>query len=784
MSGSRSGPRAVGRSVPHQSARAHVTGTSRFVDDLPRLPGELQVGFLPAPVARGRIRLLELRDARSAPGVVGAYAAADVPGERGIGALVADEPFLPEFEIAYPGQPLALIAADSRSAALAALERVRLEIDPEPPVLGIEAAIAAGAYLSPTRRIARGDFQAAWAQAPRRHSGSLRLDGQEHFYMEPQAAVAWPDGEGLRVWSSTQNPTEVQAAVARVLGLARNRITCECHHVGGAFGGKETQCVLPACMAALVARHTGRPARVAYRRADDLRSTGKRHAFRCDYRVGFDERGRILAFKLELWADGGAFTDLSPAVVERAVLHGENAYFIPNLEISGAALRTNRAPSTAMRGFGAPQAVAAVENAIEEVAQLLRRDALEVRSLNLYGRAEAGEATAVTPYGQVIRRNLLPEILPRLAQSACYRERRAAIEAQNARSQRQLRGIALTPVKFGISFTVPHLNQANALVHVFTDGSVQVSTGATEIGQGVSTKIQQLVADALGIEPGSVRVLPTSTERSHNTSPTAASVSADLNGAAVTEACASIRERLELVAAAELGARLDGAPGPIAFAEGRAFAVHQPEAQIGFAELCERAWRARIDLGARGYYATPGLHFSWSEGRGEPFHYFTTGAAVSEVEIDRLTGAVRVLRADLLLDVGRRINPGIDAGQIIGGFVQALGWCTSELLVYDAAGVLLSDSGATYKIPGVADAPERLEIGYIEGDNPLGIAGSKGLGEPPFLLGISAWAAVKHALSCVDPALIAELRLPATGERILRLLTQFDEARRKRFDPE
>jgi xanthine dehydrogenase large subunit len=575
--------------------------------------------------------------------------------------------------------------------------------------------------------------------------------------MEPQAAVAWPDGEGLRVWSSTQNPSEVQAAVARMLGVARNRISCECHHVGGGFGGKETQCVLPACMAALVARHSGRPARVAYRRADDLRSTGKRHAFRCDYRVGFDERGRILALGLDFWADGGAFTDLSPAVVDRAVLHGENAYFIPDLEFRGTALRTNRAPSTAMRGFGAPQAVAAVENAIEEIAQLLRRDAFEIRSLNLYGRAEAGEAAAVTPYGQVIRNNLLPEILPRLAEGARYRERRAAIEAHNASPRRQLRGIALTPVKFGISFTVPHLNQANALVHVFTDGSVQVSTGATEIGQGVNTKIQQLVADALGIELGSVRVLPTSTERSHNTSPTAASVSTDLNGAAVLDACARIRERLERMAAAELGS---------------------PEVQIGFAELCERAWRARIDLGARGFFATPGLHFSWSLGRGEPFHYFTTGAAVSEVEIDRFTGAVRVLRADLLLDIGRRINPGIDDGQVIGGFVQALGWCTSELLVYDDAGWLCSDSGATYKIPGVADAPERLELGYIESDNSLGIAGSKAVGEPPFLLGISVWMAVKHALSCVDPGAIPQLALPATGERVLRLLTELEEARR------
>jgi len=736
--------RYVGTDVPHDSARGHVTGESMYIDDLPSLPGELVVDFFWSPYAHARIRGIDLTEARRVPGVVALYTHEDLAHNE-LGPIIHDEPLLPVDVCTFRGQPIVVIAAENAAAVRAAKQAMRIDLEELPPILTIDDAVAAKSFIGETRYIRRGDAETALAAAEHVLEGVFVNGGQDHFYLESQAALVYPgEHDALIVLSSTQHPTEVQEVVAHLLGIDMSQVVVQTKRMGGAFGGKEAQATHPAVMAALVARTTRRPARIVYDKDTDMHVTGKRHAFQNRYRVGFTRTGEITAYKVDLYSDGGAYADLSPAVMARAMTHAENAYFIPDIEIRGTVCRTNMPPNTAFRGFGGPQGVATMENVLEEIAAYLKRDPLDVRKANCYGV----ETRNTTPYHQVVENNTLPRLFTELEERCEYRERAAAVRAFNAQSPTHLKGLALTAVKFGISFNTKFLNQANALVNVYLDGSVQVSTGATEMGQGVNTKIRQLVADELRVPLQRVVVMVTSTEKNNNTSATAASSGADLNGGAAVDAARRIRARMDEVE------RKQGRP-------------------VSWEHLVKLAYQERVPLGERGFYATPRLDWDWTSGRGTPFLYFTMGTGCSEVLIDRFTGELKVLRSDVLMDIGRPINPGIDRGQLIGAFVQGMGWVTTEDLRYTPGGELLSHSPTTYKIPNINDLPEAFSMNWIEQDNPINVGGSKAVGEPPLLTAISIWCAVKHALGFVSNGDLARLRLPATNEEILMRLTEY-----------
>jgi xanthine dehydrogenase large subunit len=761
---------SIGQSLPHDSAREHVRGEAIYIDDLPPLRSELVVDFVGSPVAHGRILSINVTAARTAPGIAAVFTAAEVP-ENLVGPVFHDEELLASEIVHFRGQPIVAIAGETREAVQAAKALVRIDVEPRPAVLTIEEAIEHRQFIGPTRQINRGDAAEALGQASHRLSGELHIGGQEHFYLETQAAIAIPGEAGaITVQSSTQNPTEIQTVVARCLKRQLAQVVCTCRRMGGGFGGKETQAAVPACLAALAASKTGRPARCVLGHEQDFRTTGKRHPYLVRFEVGFASDGRIAALKSDFFSNGGYSADLSLPVMERTLLHAENAYWIPIVAFTGTVCRTNLPSNTAFRGFGGPQAVAAIENVIEEIATYLDLDALEVRRRNLYGV----DTNNVAPYGQVVRDHRLEEIVDRLAISADYAERRAAIEAFNASSKTHLKGLSLTPVKFGISFTRRTMNQANALVNVFLDGTVQVSTGGTEMGQGLNTKLRQIAADQFGIRGDAVRIMETSTEKNHNTSPTAASASTDLNGAAVVRACEPIRDGLALVAAAMLAdTGIEPAPESMIFADGWVFDRRSPERRARFVEVVAQAYERRVDLGGRGFYATPGVDLNRETGRGTPFLYYTCGAAAAEVLIDPFTGELRVERVDLLMDLGRMINPAIDRGQVIGGFVQGMGWVTTEALLFGPDGSLWSDSATTYKIPNVTDVPETFNVNFLDApDNRLNVCGGKAVGEPPLLLAVSVWVAVKQALASVGAG---RLDLPATNEEILRRLTELAE---------
>ncbi len=766
---------SVGKPVPHDSALGHVTGTAPYIDDLPPLAGELHVGFVGSPVAAGKLLGIDTNAALAVRGVVGCYTAADVPGHNMFGIVAADEPFLADGEVLYLGQPVAIIAAETPAALAAARKAVKVECRSAEPLLDLAEAIRRKRFLGPRRRIARGDVEANLAAAPHRLNGVFTSGGQEQFYLESQAAIAYPGEQGqMVVHSSTQNPTEIQAVVAEMLGVGQHEVVCVCKRMGGAFGGKESQAAIPAMMAALVAHKTGRSARVIYNKDDDMRVTGKRHAYRTDWEVGFDDDGRIQALRVAFYSNGGCSTDLSLAVMERSLLHTDNCYFLPNVELTGQVCFTNLPSNTAFRGFGGPQAMAVIENILESIAQQLGLDGFDVRMRNLYGVGERN----ITPYGQVFEKNHLPEIYATLAAKSQYRKRREQVAKFNTSSRLHVRGLAMTGVKFGISFTTSFLNQGNAMVNLYIDGTVQVSTGATEMGQGVNVKIRQLVADEFGLDVDRVVLMPTSTEKNNNTSPTAASAGADLNGAAAVRAAKAIKRRLRKFAAGRLAeAKIGLAPSAlhVQFREGHVIDSRRPDMRIPFGQLCAEARRDRVDLGARGFYATPGVDFNRETGQGTPFFYYTQGAAVAEVLVDRFTGELRVPRVDLLIDIGRSINPGVDRGQIVGGFIQGMGWVTAEALVYDERGDLLSHSPTTYKIPAITDVPEEFNVATFDNnDNVRNVYRSKAVGEPPLMLAIAVWAAVKNALWYVAPDELSDLQLPATGEEILRCLTQLN----------
>lgn len=760
---------SVGRNIPHDSATGHVTGESIYIDDIIPARNELVVDFFPSPVSHGLVRSIDLSVAAAIPGVAGLFTAKDLHSNL-FGPVIQDELLLAEDHVVFMGQPVVVIAAETKEAAKQARRALVVEIEELPPILTIDDAIAKGEFIGNALQIQRGDVGAGLAAADHVLEGTFFCKGQDHFYLESQAAIAWREERGaIQVHSSTQNPSEVQHVVAHLLGLRLNEVVCVTRRMGGAFGGKECQATHSAAMAALVAQKTGRPARIVLSKDDDMQATGKRHPFQNRYKVGFTKTGEITALDVELYSDGGAYADLSTAVMGRAMTHVDNAYFIPNARIVGRVCRTNTPPNTAFRGFGGPQGVATIESIIEEIGVVLGIDPLDVRLRNLYG---TGGTRNVTPYGQTFHHNNLPLLFDELIRRSDYRKRRDGIATFNAGSRTHLRGISLTAVKFGISFNTKFLNQANALVNVYLDGSVQVSTGATEMGQGVNTKIRQLVAGEFGIDPESVAVMITSTEKNNNTSATAASSAADLNGKAAVDACRRIRERLAICAAGMIGGGADAAD--IRFEEGFVFDEARPAKRVPFPALVWEAYLQRISLGERGFYATPGIDWDWSTGSGHPFLYFTQGCAVSEVLIDRFTGETKVLRADVLMDIGRPINPGIDRGQMTGAFIQGMGWVTNEDLRYAESGELLSHSPTTYKIPNIADVPEVFNVDYLEIENTVNIAGSKATGEPPLLLAISVWTAIKHAFTFVSNGTPPKLMLPATNEEIVMRLAEYE----------
>ena len=740
--------RAVHRPLAHDSADLHVAGTATYVDDIPEPPGVLHLAFGHAADGHSALVSLDLDAVRTSPGVVAVFTAADIPGENNVGPVVHDDRLLADGEILYPGQPLFLVAATGTRAARRAARLGKPVVEPRPALVAIAAARSAGSEIEATQVMARGDAGAGLAAAPNRLTGTLEMGGQEHFYLEGQAALAIPGEQGrLHIVSSTQHPSEIQHLVARLLGRSHADITVEVRRMGGAFGGKETQAAASAVACALVAAKTGRPAKFRADRDDDMASTGKRHDFAVDYDVGFGGDGRIEAIRIELASRCGATADLSPAINDRAMFHADNCYYLPAVEIVSRRLRTHTVSNTAFRGFGGPQGMMAIERVMDVVAASLGLDPLAVRKANLYGPGRD-----VTPYHQTVEDNVAPELIAELADRAGYAARRAEVESFNAAHNVLKKGLALTPVKFGISFTTTHLNQAGALVLVYADGSIHLNHGGTEMGQGLMIKVAQVVADVFEVPVETVKISATRTDKVPNTSATAASSGADLNGMAARNAAETIRKRLD------------------------AFAAGEPDsAGWSFPELCRRAHLARISLAATGYYATPRIQYDRASHRGRPFLYFAYGAALSEVVIDTLTGEHKVVGVDILHDVGRSLNPAIDLGQIEGGFIQGMGWLTTEELVYDDRGRLLTHAPSTYKIPTANDRPERMEIAIWErGENaePT-IHRSKAVGEPPLMLAISVFSALTQAVAAAAPGKgFPKLDAPATPERILAAIDE------------
>ena len=717
------------------------------------------------PRPSSRLRGLDTRAALAVPGVRDVIVSADVPGDKLLAAFAHDEPVFAFDTVQHVGQVLGLVVADSVMAARRAARLVKADIEALPAVLTPRAAHAAQSYVLPPVTVRRGEPEAALQGALHTLSGSLEVGGQEHFYLEGQIAYALPlEQHQWWIYSSTQHPGEVQHWVAHALGLANHDVRVECRRMGGGFGGKETQAGHLAVWAAVAAHKLKRPVKLRLDRDDDFMVTGKRHPFAYDYTVGFDERGRLSGLKLQMLANCGFSADLSGPVADRAIFHADNAYFLEDVEIVSYRCKTNTQSHTAFRGFGGPQGVIVIESILGDIARHLGLDPLDVRRANLYGIDERN----ITHYQMTVEDNILEPLLSRLEQTARYRERRQAIEAWNAREPVLKRGLAITPVKFGISFTATLFNQAGALVHVYTDGSVLVNHGGTEMGQGLHTKVAQIVADELGVRFETVRVSASDTAKVPNASATAASSGTDLNGRAAQFAARHVRDNL-----ASFVCGLDGCgAGAIRFVDGQ---VISPLATRRFEDVVQMAYANRIQLWSDGFYRTPKIHYDKTTLTGRPFYYFSYGAACTEVAIDTLTGESRVLKVDILHDVGHSINPAIDIGQIEGGFVQGMGWLTTEELVWNDKGHLATHAPSTYKIPATGDIPAHFKVDlWPEPNREDNVLGSKAVGEPPFMLAISVFEALKDALAQARtlagrPGPV-QLEAPATAEHVLQAL--------------
>ena len=759
------------RRIRHESAVGHVTGRAMYVGDTAANRLMLEVCPVMSPHARARIRRCDASAARRLPGVVAVLMAEDIPGENNTGPVRHDEPLFATGEVSYHGQIVAVVVGETLAACRSAAALVEVEYEPLPAVLGLEAAIAQGSYHTEPHALKRGDCEAALATAPLVFEDEFAYGGQEHFYLETQAAWAEAgEDDTMFVSSSTQHPSEIQAVVSELLHVPRHKVVVQAPRMGGGFGGKETQGNAFACIVALAARVTGRPVRVQLDRDLDMTLTGKRHPFHASFRVGHDKDGHILAASVRLVADGGWSLDLSLPVADRALFHLDNAYYIPAVDFSSRVAKTNVTSHTAFRGFGGPQGMIVTEEIMDRIARRTGLPPEVVRERNLY--RGTGE-TNTTHYFQEIGDNRIQALWRQVQDEANFRGRRAAVDAWNRTHLRVKRGLAVMPVKFGISFTLTHYNQAGALVLIYRDGSVQVNHGGTEMGQGLHTKIVGVAARELGVSARHIRIMPTSTDKVPNTSATAASSGADLNGMAVAAACTTLRERLGAVAARLLGTEAEN----VQFACDRVFVRGDggelATRGITFAEACAAACAERVSLAASGYYRTPGIHWNWSKSTGRPFHYFACGAAVAEVEVDGYTGMHRIRRVDIVHDTGDSLNPGVDRGQIEGGFVQGAGWLTCEELKWDAKGRLLTHSASTYQIPAISDAPMEFNVTLLPQAAQSGtIHGSKAVGEPPLMLAFSVREAIRDAVASFGGDGEVRLASPATPEAIFRAIRE------------
>ena len=757
----------VGESPLHLSGRDHVTGRSQFVDDMPKPRHLLQAKLLTSPVARGHITKLDFSRALQVPGVVKVITAKDIPGENQVGGIIPDEACLSEGHVACVGEPIAIVVAENSEAARLGVKAIQLEIESETPNQTVWEAIRDGEYVSPIRKIERGEVDAAFQTAPHVIEGLAQNEGQEHFYMETQRSMAVPEDNGaITIYASTQHPTEVHRMTSGVLGLPQHMVTIDVKRLGGGFGGKESQATIWAACAGLSALLTGRPVELKLDREEDMAWTGKRHQFVSPYKAAFDDEGRILALDIELNANAGCTADATSSILERGMLHSENIYMVENHRVVGRPCRTNRPSATAFRGFGAPQGIFVIESIIERIAFELGKDPYDIRELNAYRPGDT------TPYGETVEnaKHIAP-LFAELRKSSDWNARRKAIREFNAGHKWEKKGLAMTPVKFGISFTAAFLNQGVALIQIYPDGSVSVNHGAIEMGQEVNTKIAQIAATDLGLKLSDIRIETNNTKRVGNAPPTAASSGCDLNGHAVDNACEQLVPRLQKKACELFGVKKVLFEESVLYEVRDDGTVNREKPLSTFKDFALQCFRGRVDLCAHGHYVTPFVDFDREAGRGHPFLYYVFGAAVSEVTVDLLTGIAKVDRVDILHDSGQSLNPAVDVGQIEGAFVQGQGWCTTEELVYSDKGALVSNSPATYKIPTYGDlAPDfRVKL-YESSYNDVGVHDSKANGEPPFVYGESVFFAIADAIASATGKWPETMTLPATPEKVLKAL--------------
>ncbi len=759
---------STGKGLPHESAAAHVQGTARYTDDQHRLTGMLSAWPVLAPHAHARITRLDVVPALSVPGVMDVLTHHDVPGENDTSAHKGDETLLPVDTVLYHAQAVVWVLAHSEAAARAGAARVVVEYDVLEPTLSIQDAIARDSFHGPEYVLSRGDVEAALGRAEHSLSGELTVGGQDHFYLETHVSWAVPESDGtVHITSSTQHPSETQEVVANVLGVPANRVTVTCLRMGGGFGGKESQAAPFAAIAALGARKTGRAVRVRLRREHDMALSGKRHPYWGRYEVGFTSEGLLQALRLELYSDGGYSSDLSIPVLNRSLFHADNAYFVPHLHATGRVCKTHKTSQTAFRGFGGPQGMIYAEEILSRVGQHLGLSGETVRARNFY--RGSGE-TNTTHYGQEIVDNRIQRVWDEVLSRSDFARRKLELASFNASRPHTKRGLAVTPVKFGISFTNTPMNQAGALVLIYLDGSIQLNHGGTEMGQGLYTKMLQVASRSLGVPVEQFRAMPTATDKVPNTSPTAASSGADLNGQAVRHACETLKARLAPVAARLLELN---APEELVFEDGDVYCRFQPSKRVLFLDVVRQAYLSQVSLFATGYYRTPNLHFDAKTGKGRPFHYFAYGAAVAEVEVDGFTGAFRLRRVDLVEDVGDSLNPLIDRGQIEGGFVQGMGWLTMEEALWSDDGRFLTNAPSVYKIPTIGDVPEAFNVTLLPRAAQDGVIyGSKAVGEPPLMLALSVREAIREAVAAFaqTPPAAVYLGSPATPEATLRAI--------------
>ena len=755
----------VGKSKHHESAHKHVSGEAMYIDDKPSLQNQLHAAVGQSTCAHGNITRLDLSAVKAAEGVVAVITVDDVPGHTDIGPVFPGDPVLAIGKVEYVGQPIFAVAATSHDLARKATALAVIEYETLEAVLTVKQALEKQSFVRPPFSMQRGDSETAINKAKHTLSGDISVGGQEHFYLEGQISSVEPTEDGgMVVYSSSQHPSEVQKLVAEVLGIPLNLVVVDTRRMGGGFGGKETQAAPWACLAALLAHKTKRPVKFKLSRVDDMSMTGKRHPFENNYTVGFDDNGVINGIDITVNGNCGYSPDLSDAIVDRAMFHSDNAYYLNEAKVTGNRCKLNTVSHTAYRGFGGPQGMMTIEMVMDDIARYLNKDPLDIRKANLYGTTDRN----ITHYHQTVEHNKLPELIDSLEQSSNYQQRKKSIEKFNKENEILKKGIALTPVKFGISFTVQHLNQAGALVHIYTDGTIHLNHGGTEMGQGLFTKIAQIVAEEFKVNVDTVGVSATRTDKVPNTSPTAASSGTDLNGKAAQAAAIKLKQRLITFACEFYHVNEEN----VEFVDSQVILSENSNVKhtFSFAEFVQKAYMNRVSLSATGFYKTPKIHFDRTTAKGRPFFYFSTGAAVSEVLIDTLTGEYKVLRADVLHDVGHSLNPAIDKGQIEGAFVQGMGWLTTEELVWNDQGRLLSNNPATYKIPAISDMPADFRVDLVPDDpnREHTIYNSKAVGEPPFMLAISVWSALKDAIASVaDYKINPKLDTPSTPERVL-----------------